>query len=131
MTSTSLHVAERIDRPADDVYAFVRDPANLPAWASGLGSAVELADGEWFVETPGGRVRVAFAPPNEYGVADHDVTWPDGRTDTNPMRVIRDGDGCEVVFTVRRFPGVTDEEFARDAGLVAADLATLRRIMEA
>jgi hypothetical protein len=34
------------------------------------------------------------------------------------MPVIPDGDGCEVVFTLRRPPGMSDEDFARDAGLV-------------
>jgi hypothetical protein len=35
-----------------------------------------------------------------------------------------------VVFTLRRRPGVTDEEFEADAVAVAADLATLRGLLE-
>jgi hypothetical protein len=35
-----------------------------------------------------------------------------------------------VVFSVRRSPGMSDEEFERDAGLVAADLERLKRILE-
>jgi hypothetical protein len=48
------------------------------------------------------------------------------------MRVIRDGDvdGCEVVFTLRRLPGMSDEEFERDGNAVADDLARLKRIVE-
>lgn len=56
-----------------------------------------------------------------------------GRVIYNPLRVISDGDGdgsSEVVFALRRLPGVTDEEFARDAAAVAADLARLKRIVE-
>jgi hypothetical protein len=34
------------------------------------------------------------------------------------------------VFTVRRRPGMSDEEFAEDAEAVAADLARLKRIVE-
>jgi hypothetical protein len=44
--------------------------------------------------------------------------------------VVADGNGSEVVFTLRRRPGMTDEEFARDADLVAADLARLRQLLE-
>ena len=62
-----------------------------------------------------GEVEVRFAPENPFGVADHDVTLPDGTTFTNPLRVLPDGDGCEVVFTLRRRPGVTDEAFDADA----------------
>jgi hypothetical protein len=63
-------------------------------------------------------------------VLDHDVTLPSGEVVYNPMRVIPDGHGCEVVFTLRRRPGMSDEEFSADAGAVAADLARLKRILE-
>ncbi|MEU6415386.1 SRPBCC family protein [Microbispora sp. NPDC046933] len=131
MASESRHISERIDRHADDVYEYASNPANLPEWAPGLGSSVENVDGQWYVESPSGRVRVAFAERNEYGVLDHDVTLPSGEVVYNPMRVIPDGESCEVVFTLRRLPGVNDEDFARDAGLVQADLTRLKRILEA
>ena len=130
MTSESRHISERIDRPVDDVYAYASDPANVPAWAPGLGSAVENIDGRWYVDTSMGRVELAFADRNPYGVLDHEVTLPSGEVIYNPMRVIRDGDGCEVVFTLRKRPDVSDEEFDRDANAVAADLARLKTIME-
>ena len=41
MTSESWHISERIDRPADEVYAYASNPANLPRWAPGLGNSVE------------------------------------------------------------------------------------------
>jgi uncharacterized protein YndB with AHSA1/START domain len=110
----SLHLTVSIDRPAAEVYAYARDPANLPAWAAGLG-----------------RVVVRFAEVNPFGVLDHDVTLPDGTTVTNPLRVLPDGAGCEVVFTLRRAPGTTDEAFTADAAAVTADLATLKRVVEA
>jgi len=76
-----------------------------------------------------GRVVVSFAPSNEFGILDHDVTLPDGDTVRNPMRVIPNGDGCDVVFTVRRLPGVSETEFAADIDAVTADLAALRTLM--
>lgn len=72
----------------------------------------------------------AFVSHNAYGVLDHDVTLPSGETVYNPMRVIADGTGCEVVFTLRRQPGMTDEDFARDADAVSADLTTLKEVLE-
>jgi hypothetical protein len=72
----------------------------------------------------------SFAARNDYGVLDHHVWLPSGEVIYVPMRVIADGDGSEVVFTLRRRPGMTDEEFARDTGLVAADLARLRQLLE-
>jgi hypothetical protein len=130
VTTESRHISERIDMSADEVYEYAVDPANLPEWAPGLGSAVENVDGRWYVETPMGRVGFAFVERNAYGVLDHDVTLPSGEVIHNPMRILRDGDGCEAVFTLRRLPGVSDEEFARDAKAVAGDLARLKRIVE-
>ena len=131
MAAESRHISERINRPADEVYEYASDPANLPTWAPGLGEAVENVDGQWFVETPSGRVGFAFVERNMYGVLDHEVTLPSGEVVHNPMRVIPDGDGCEVVFTLRRLPGVSDEDFTRDAGLVRADLTRLKQVLEA
>jgi hypothetical protein len=130
MDSESRHISERIRRPLNEVYEYAADPANLPEWAPGLGSAVENVDGQWFVETPMGRVGFEFVERNAYGVLDHQVTLPSGEVFYNPMRLAPDGDGCEAVFTLRRSPGLSDEEFERDARAVADDLARLKEIVE-
>lgn len=133
MTSSdteSRHLGIRIDRPAGEVYAYASDPSHLPEWAAGLGRSIEEIDGRWTADSPMGRVVVDFAPRNDYGVLDHDVTLPSGETVHNPVRVLADGPGCEVVFTLRRRRGVSTEEFERDAAAVSADLATLKRLME-
>ena len=126
----SRHLSTHIDRAAPDVYDYASEPANLPAWAPGLGSSAEQVDGQWIVESPMGRVVVAFAPRNAFGVLDHDVTLPSGETFYNPMRVTVDGTGSEVVFTLRRPPGMSDKDFQRDADAVLADLNTLKRVLE-
>jgi len=112
------------------VYAYASNPANLPRWAPGLGHSVEEVDGQWFVDTPAERVRIAFGPRNDLGVLDHYVTLNSGAVISVPMRVIADESGSEVVFTVRRRPGMTDAEFKADGDAVAADLARLRRVLE-
>jgi hypothetical protein len=129
MNELSRHVSQHIDRPVDEVYAFVADPGNLRQWAPGLGSAFEQVDGEWVAEQPEGRARLSFAPRNDLGVLDHYVTLASGEVVYAPMRVIADGKGSEVIFTVRRRPGMTDEEFDVDAGAVAADLVRLRQVL--
>src|SRR5262245_35917106 len=89
MVFESTHVSTTIDRPADDVYAYVADPRHLSSWAAGLADRdVEHVGGEWVADSPMGRVVVAFAERNPYGIVDHDVTLPSGETVRNPMRVI-------------------------------------------
>jgi hypothetical protein len=130
MSSESRHLAVSIARPATEVYAYARDPARLPAWAAGLAAGIRRERGEWVADSPMGRVLVRFVPVNEYGVLDHDVVLPTGESVTNPLRVLPDGAGSEVVFTVRRRPGMTDEQWAADTAAVSADLATLKRVLE-
>lgn len=131
MTVESKQVSERIERSVGEVYEYAANPANLAEWAPGLGSSVTEIDGKWWVETASGRVGVEFAPRNEYGVLDHYVTFPSGDVFYNPLRVFANEEGSEIVFTVRRTPGMTDEEFDRDAGLVQADLTRLKHVLEA
>jgi hypothetical protein len=126
----SRHLTVSIARPAAEVYAWARDPAHLPRWAAGLASGIRLERGEWVADSPMGRVLVRFVPVNEYGVLDHDVVLPDGTTVTNPLRVLPDGAGCEVVFTVRRRPDMDHAAFEADAAAVTADLGTLQRVLE-
>jgi hypothetical protein len=131
MASRSRHISISIDRPATEVYDFARDPFNLPMWAAGLaGSQVEHDGERWFTDSPMGRISITFAPRNDFGVMDHRVTLPSGETVYNPLRVISDGDGCEVIFTLRQRPEMTDEEFERDADAVANDLTALKSLIE-
>lgn len=126
----SRHLSGYIDRPAEEVYDFVSQPANLPRWAAGLGSSITEVEGRWVAESPMGAVVVEMAERNPYGVLDHRVTLADGQSFLNPMRVIAAGDGCELVFTLRRQPGMTDADFESDAATVTADLAAVKRLLE-
>ena len=131
MGSRSQHISICIDRPASAVYDFAADPLNLPRWAAGLaGATVERDEEGWFTESALGLVRFTFAPRNDFGVLDHDVTLPSGQTVHNPLRVIGDGAGCEVVFTLRPRPEMTVEELSRDADAVARDLEALKSLVE-
>jgi hypothetical protein len=130
MASESRHVSTHIDRSAGAVYAYAGDPANLPSWAAGLSGSIKQVDGEWVADSPLGRITVEFVVANDLGVLDHRVTVPSGETFYNPMRVLEDGSGSEVVFTVRRQPAMSDADFERDVRAVTTDLDTLRQLLE-
>ena len=131
----SRHVSVWIDAHAEDVYEFAADPHTWGRWAAGLaeGGLRQSAEG-WVADSPMGRVTVEFAPPNQFGVLDHVVRLPSGEAVYNPMRVVPGGVGeprCEAVFSVRRRPGMTDDQFEADVRAVAADLATLKDLVQA
>jgi hypothetical protein len=85
---------------------------------------------QWIVETPAGHVQLRFATWNQWGVLDHLVTLPSGGQVVVPMRVIQNGAGSEVLFTLFQRPGTSDAQFYEDAVLVQRDLETLRRVLE-
>ncbi|MNY08346.1 hypothetical protein D3C86_1411950 [compost metagenome] len=120
-----------IDRPSDRVYAFASSPENLVKWASGLGDSIRQAGDDWQVQGPSGLVTLQFAPPNAFGVLDHRVLLPSGDVVEVPMRVIPNGTGSELQFTLFRQPDMSQERFEDDARWVERDLHNLKRILEA
>ena len=134
MTGRTLHPARTISvsiaRDPAEVYAYVVDPRNLPAWAPGFARAVRQDPTGWVVDTADGPVRLAFVPRNDLGVADHHVTDDAGLDLWSRMRVLPNGDGAEVLFTLFRTPDLTDAAAARDLELVQGDLRALQRLLE-
>lgn len=122
-------VSVGIDAEPEAVYKFASDPANLPAWAPGMVKSIEKQGDEWVAQTVLGPATFRFAPPNELGVLDHDVEIAGGRFH-NPMRVVPNGNGSEVLFTLIQLPGVSDQQFQLDMDTVLADLNKLRTVLE-
>jgi hypothetical protein len=107
--ATSIHISERINRNPVEVYRYASNLDNLTSWAQGV--------------TP--DMQIGFAKNNYLGVLDHWVTI-NGETFYNPMRVIEDGTGSEVVFTLRGTPDIDPA----DEAAIRADLATLKHVLE-
>lgn len=120
-----------IERPPEVVYDFASNPENLPRWVRSFCLSVRKSGDEWQMETPTGWVGIRFVPANDFGVLDHVVSLPDGQSILNPMRVVANAKGSEVLFTLFQLPGMPGEQFAKDAAMVEADLRTLKSVLEA
>jgi hypothetical protein len=130
MTFEARTISVAIDRPPGEVYDFAVTLEHLPRWATGLGTSGERVGDEWVAPTAQGPSRVRFVARNPWGVLDHHVTLPTGAVVYSPMRVVANGGGSEVSFTLFRLPGVTDEQFDADAAWVQRDLQTLKGLLE-
>jgi hypothetical protein len=131
MARETRSVSVRINRSAAEAYEFLCQPENFPRWASGLGSSLCQDGADWVVETPEGRARVRFAERNSHGVLDHQVNLPGAAPIYVPLRLIANGDACELVLTLFRRPEVSDAQFAADAEWVMRDLQAAKRLLEA
>ena len=128
LKSRTLSVAINCD--PGRVYEFVSKPENLPKWAKMFCRSIKKSNGGWIVETPQGPVNVRFSKRNDFGVLDHYVSPAPGVEVFVPMRVVPNGSGSEVIFTLFQLAGMSDEEFAQDIGWVEQDLSNLRSIVE-
>ncbi len=110
----SRDIRQRVDGTVAQVMAVAADLDRIPDWASGLSS----------------NAQVEFSIDIERGILDHDVTRPDGSVVHVRLRVEPRGTGSEIVFTLERLPGTTDEQWRADAEAVAADLQRLAELCE-
>ncbi len=125
MSTRARTVSVTIARQPREVYENVADPRHLPEWSFVESVAPDGAG--WTAVVPGATTRMTFAPRNGLGVLDHDVELPDGQVVHVPMRVVANGTGSEVLFTVFAGPGM---DLEADVATVLADLTRLRDILE-
>jgi hypothetical protein len=129
MAARIVHLS--IAKDCRQVYDFAHRPENMPLWASGLASGLTQDGDDWLGDGgPIGMIRVRFAPENPFGVMDHTVTLPDGTVVENALRVVPNGDGTEIMFTLLRQPGTDDQAFKADAAHILKDLESLKAILE-
>jgi hypothetical protein len=121
----------RIACASQQVADFVADARNLPRWAPAFCQSVRSDGSNWIVQTLQGPIGLRFVARNEFGVLDHYVSPAPGVEIHVPMRVIPNGAGSEVLFTLFRQPGMSEQDFERDAAMVESDLSTLKQTLEA
>lgn len=119
MTTETLSVT--IDARFDDVFADLANPVTHPEWATEFFAGPATPGerpGEAVATVPamGGPVRIRIdADPTcgriDMGLAPGDAPFGPPL----PIRLIRNGDGVDVLFTLARTPGQTSE--AWEAGL--------------
>ncbi len=131
MFLNSRTVSVAIDSAPNEVEAFIRSPANLSRWATGLEGDISERDGLITIARADGPATLRFAPPNDFGVLDHDIVLASGVTTHVPMRVVANEEGSEVLITLFQADTITDREFSRDSSWVKRDLETLRDALEA
>ena len=117
-----------VRRSPQEVHALTAGPRNLPRWS--WIESVEPDGDRWRVRTPSGTAHLSFVAPSDLGVLDHVVEPAPGVVVHVRMRVVPNGSGSEVLITLLRPPGTTEEAFEEDARTVAADLGRLEAVLE-
>ena len=128
MKSAILNIT--INRDSKDVYNFVSDLQNLPKWAKTFFLYIKKEGDKWQAITLLGEVKITMTPQNAFGILDHFI-YPKPDVEIYvPMRVVANGKGSEVIFTLFREPDMSDSQFVQDQKWVREDLETLKKVME-
>ncbi len=123
-----------IAKPAQVVFDFVADPANLPTWTNAFQRAdAQTAD----LVTPAGAVpiRLETIARSEQGTVDWRMTFPDGSVGTAFSRVTPDGGEAAVYSFVLMAPPVPLEQLegalSQQRSILAEELVALKARLEA
>ena len=130
LPARTFSVAIRCDWRA--LYEQIWQPEMFARWAAGLSESALRQDGtNWVADGSDGPVALRFTPHNAFGVMDHWVDQGGGGGEIYvPLRVVANGSGAEVILTLFRQPGMTDERFAADIKLINRDLRSLKTLIE-
>ncbi len=123
----------QIRRPIEEIYIYLANPANLSGWTMVEGGrpAPEAGALVWTFTGPRGSAQVHFTPPNAHFILDYDVRM-DGRiVQAGYVRLIRNGDGTELVHTSIQQEGIADAVFDSEAEWILNDLLVLKTLLEA
>jgi len=120
-----------IDAPFDTVTSDLADPANHPEWGTEFfeGPARPGDNGEVIVTVPsmGGDIRSKIDADLESGRIDLYLAPLDAPFGPPlPVRVIPNGDGVDVLFTLIRPPGQSDAEWEHGLASMERELVKLK-----
>jgi len=124
-------LAISIDAPFAKVVMDLADPVTHPEWAKEFfsGAAKRTGTEEVLVSVPmmGGIVRYKIEADTKRGVLDLFFA-PDG-VDFGvpiPVRLIKNGDGVDVLWTLTRFPGMPDSAWEHGVASMEKELLALK-----
>ncbi|MBS3847180.1 hypothetical protein PSC71_02475 [Devosia sp. J2-20] len=121
-----------INRPIQDVYDFLVEPANLARWTLVGPGQAEPEEGPlvWSFDGPHGLVLVRFTPRNAFFVLDYSLQSGPHVWQSSSVRLIRNGNGCVLTHTSVQQPLVSDAVFASEEEWLYSDLLVLKTLME-
>ena len=130
-TLETTTVTITIDAPPETVSADLADPSSHLEWATEFfaGVAEDQRDGTWQMNVPrmGGPVLMRIDGDTAQGIIDMylaPVGAPFGAP--IPVRVVPNGDGSDVLFTLARFPNQSDEEWTEGIQSMNRELENLK-----
>jgi ketosteroid isomerase-like protein len=119
-----------IQAPFERVFGFLANPMNWPRYAVVNLHSVSPGECGWFkMVTKFGHGEIRVNPVKELGIIDHD--WRDPQASwTVPARIVANGDGVTVMYTLFQPPVMTGPQFDQAMKEMDIEMNKLREILE-
>ena len=132
-TFTTKTIVATIDAPFDKVAPDLAEPFTYPKWGAEFfaGPVRQDSGGGLIVRVPakGGYVQYHVKTDFEHGIFDVFIAPLDGHFGPPlPVRLLRNGGGVDVLWTLIRFPGMPNESW--EQGIATAQTTSSRLIID-
>ena len=132
-TFTTKTIAVTIDAPFDKVAPDLAEPFTYPKWGAEFfaGPVRQDSGGGLIVRVPamGRDVQYRVETDLKHGIFDVVIAPLDGQFGPpSPVRLVRKGDGVDVLWTLIRFPGMPNESW--EQGIATAQTTSSRLIID-
>ena len=125
MTMRADTQATTLPANAEDAFAFLANPENLPRWAVGFARGIRREGETWFVQTAGGEMPVRVVADAARGTIDFHMGVAPGIEAVAYSRILPNDSGAEYVFTQFQLLGMADEIFTAQRAALTEELAIL------
>jgi uncharacterized protein YndB with AHSA1/START domain len=115
-----------IDAPPERVHRFIADATNIPRWAPAFATAIHPGDTHWVATTERGEAEIIVASNPDSGTLD--ILSAADRTRGAFARVISNGPGSEVLFTLFFEPGTPEQTVTAQMTVVDDELANIKQL---
>ena len=100
-----------INRPRDEVFAFINEIDNLPKWATGFAKELKVVDGHHKVVTPDGEIFLTYDSNAKLGLIDMWAGPTQDQMEVFPVRVLPLPDGSTATtMTLSNHPASTTRD---------------------
>jgi len=110
---------------ADDAFAFLSRPENLPRWAVGFAHGIRRDGNDWVVQTGQGEMPLRVVADAARGTIDFHMRVAPELEAVAYSRIVPNDSSAEYVFTQFQLPGTTDDVFAAQRAALVEELAIL------
>jgi len=117
-----------LPQDAQALFAWIADPENLARWHTSFCRALRKENGSLIAESPRGRVPVRFIRDDRSLVLDLLTEVAEGIELTNAIRILSNGEGSEMVWTLVKPDGISEAIFNEQMRWAGSALQNLRKV---